>query len=92
MVLPPQLYRSDWRETQAHLSAIFNATPLSCMLYNNPIAYGTDIPPEQMVELRLRHENFHAVKESSGDLRRVTLPSNIWGRKLAGHFRWAWTM
>ena len=40
MVLPPQLYRSDWRETQAHLSAIFNATSLSCMLYNNPVAYG----------------------------------------------------
>ncbi|HET6215420.1 MAG TPA: dihydrodipicolinate synthase family protein [Acidobacteriaceae bacterium] len=72
MVLPPQVYRSDWRETQAHLSAIFQATPLSCMLYNNPIAYGTDIIPEQMVELRARHENFHAVKESSGDIRRIT--------------------
>jgi 1-pyrroline-4-hydroxy-2-carboxylate deaminase len=72
MVLPPQVYRSDWRETQAHLSAIFDATPLSCMLYNNPVAYGTDITPEQMVELRSRHENFHAVKESSGDLRRIT--------------------
>jgi 1-pyrroline-4-hydroxy-2-carboxylate deaminase len=72
MVLPPQIYRSDWRETQAHLSAIFQATPLSSMLYNNPIAYGTDITPEQMIELRARHENFHAVKESSGDLRRIT--------------------
>jgi 1-pyrroline-4-hydroxy-2-carboxylate deaminase len=72
MALPPQIYRSDWRETQAHLDAIFQATPLSCMLYNNPIAYGTDITPEQMVELRARHENFHAVKESSGDIRRIT--------------------
>jgi 4-hydroxy-tetrahydrodipicolinate synthase len=72
MVLPPQIYRSDWRETQAHLDAIFQATPLSCMLYNNPIAYGTDITPEQMIELRARHENFHAVKESSGDIRRIT--------------------
>jgi dihydrodipicolinate synthase/N-acetylneuraminate lyase len=72
MVLPPQVYRSDWRETQAHLGSIFQATPLSCMLYNNPIAYGTDITPEQMIELRARHDNFHAVKESSGDLRRIT--------------------
>ena len=72
MVLPPQVYRSDWRETQAHLDAIFQATPLSCMLYNNPIAYGTDITPEQMIELRVRHGNFHAVKESSGDIRRIT--------------------
>ena len=83
MVLPPQLYRSDWRETQAHLSAIFNATPLTCMLYNNPIAYGTDITPEQMVELRSRHENFHAVKESSGDLRRVTSLRYLAGSSLA---------
>jgi len=72
MVLPPQVYRSDWRETRTHLSAIFQATPLSCMLYNNPIAYGTDITPEQMIELRARHDNFHAVKESSGDIRRIT--------------------
>jgi 1-pyrroline-4-hydroxy-2-carboxylate deaminase len=83
MVLPPQLYRSDWRETQAHLSAIFNATPLSCMLYNNPVAYGTDITPEQMVELRSRHENFHAVKESSGDLRRITSLRYLAGSSLA---------
>ena len=83
MVLPPQLYRSDWRETQAHLSAIFNATPLSCMLYNNPIAYGTDITPEQMVELRSSHENFHAVKESSGDLRRITSLRHLAGSSLA---------
>jgi dihydrodipicolinate synthase/N-acetylneuraminate lyase len=83
MILPPQLYRSDWRETQAHLSAIFNATSLSCMLYNNPVAYGTDITPEQMVELRSGHQNFHAVKESSGDLRRITSLRYLAGSSLA---------
>jgi dihydrodipicolinate synthase/N-acetylneuraminate lyase len=83
MVLPPQLYRSDWRETQAHLSAIFQATPLSCMLYNNPVAYGTDITPEQMVELRAGHENFHAVKESSGDIRRITALKHLAAGSLA---------
>jgi dihydrodipicolinate synthase/N-acetylneuraminate lyase len=72
MVLPPQIYRSDWRETRTHLSAVFHATPLSCMLYNNPVAYGTDITPEQMIELCAGHDNFHAVKESSGDIRRIT--------------------
>jgi len=72
MVLPPYVYRGDWRETEAHLSAVFRATPLSAMLYNNPIAYGTDITPEQIMKLRARHENFHAVKESSGDIRRIT--------------------
>jgi 1-pyrroline-4-hydroxy-2-carboxylate deaminase len=71
MVLPPYVYRGDARETLAHLSAVMDATPLSCMLYNNPIAYGTDVTPEQLGVLA-RHENLQAVKESSGDIRRVT--------------------
>jgi 4-hydroxy-tetrahydrodipicolinate synthase len=71
MVLPPYVYRGDWRETEAHFSAVISATKLSCMLYNNPIAYGTDVTAAQMQELT-RHGNLHAVKESSGDVRRVT--------------------
>ncbi len=82
MVLPPWVYRGDWRETHAHLSAIFQATPLSAMLYNNPIAYGTDILPEQIVELRTQHQNFHAVKESSGDIRRITSLKHLAGQSL----------
>jgi 4-hydroxy-tetrahydrodipicolinate synthase len=72
MVLPPLLYPSDWRETEAHLGAVLSATPLSSMLYNNPIAYGTDVTPEQVLALQQRYPNLHAVKESSGDLRRIT--------------------
>jgi 4-hydroxy-tetrahydrodipicolinate synthase len=71
MVLPPYVYKGDWRETEAHFSAVITATRLSCMLYNNPIAYGTDVTSEQ-VEHLARHANLHAVKESSGDVRRVT--------------------
>jgi 1-pyrroline-4-hydroxy-2-carboxylate deaminase len=72
MVLPPYVYRGDWREMKAHISAIFQATSLSCMLYNNPVAYGTDFVPEQIAELAAEHGNFHAVKESSTDVRRIT--------------------
>jgi 4-hydroxy-tetrahydrodipicolinate synthase len=79
MVLPPYVYRSDWREMKAHIEAVFRATSLSCMLYNNPVAYGTDFLPEQIKELAADHENFEAVKESSTDVRRVT-----WIRELAG--------
>jgi 4-hydroxy-tetrahydrodipicolinate synthase len=83
MVLPPYVYRSDWRETEAHVSAVFRATPLSAMLYNNPVAYGTDISPEQIVQLRREHKNFHAVKESSGSLRRITQLKHLAGDSLA---------
>ncbi|HVZ78749.1 MAG TPA: dihydrodipicolinate synthase family protein, partial [Gemmatimonadaceae bacterium] len=54
-----------------HLEAVMRATPLSCMLYNNPIAYGTDVTVDQL-QLLAAHGNLHAVKESSGDIRRIT--------------------
>ncbi len=72
MVLPPYVYATDWREMQTHVSTVIAATPLSCMLYNNPVAYVTDFLPEQIAELAARHANLHAVKESSADIRRVT--------------------
>src|SRR5947209_5612269 len=72
MVLPPYIYRSDWRETKYHIMEICRATDLSCMLYNNPVAYGTDFLPEHIAELANEIPNLHAVKESSTDVRRVT--------------------
>ncbi len=72
MVLPPYVYVSDFTEMKQHVSAIFGATKLSCMLYNNPVAYVTDFLPSHMAELASEFENFHAVKESSTDVRRVT--------------------
>src|SRR5215216_6084290 len=83
MVLPPYVYRSDWREMKAHIEAVFRATKLSCMLYNNPVAYGTDFLPEQIKELAAEHENFEAVKESSTDVRRVTWIQELTSDRLA---------
>ncbi len=82
MVLPPYVYSSDWREMKAHLVAIFQATKLSCMLYNNPIAYKTDFLPEQVAELCQGHDNLHAIKESSADVRRVTALRALLGDRL----------
>ena len=83
MVLPPYVYSTDWREMKAHVAAIIRATDLSCMLYNNPIAYGTDFLPEQVAELAGEHENLHAVKESSSDVRRVTAIRLLLAERLA---------
>ncbi len=71
MVLPPYVYRPDPRETEAYFSAVLSSTPLPCMLYNNPVAYGTDVSPEQLAGLAAEHPNLQAVKESSGDVRRI---------------------
>jgi 1-pyrroline-4-hydroxy-2-carboxylate deaminase len=83
MVLPPYVYRGDWREMKAHVAAIFKATPLTCMLYNNPVAYGTDFTPAQIEELAQDHANLAAVKESSTDVRRVTAIRALLGGRLS---------
>lgn len=71
MVLPPYVYVGDWREMKAHVATVLNATELSCMLYNNPIAYKVDFIPVQVKELLDEHCNLHAIKESSADVRRI---------------------
>jgi 4-hydroxy-tetrahydrodipicolinate synthase len=52
------------------------------MLYNNPIAYGTDLSAADVAVLADRHSNVHAVKESSGDARRVTALHALLGDRL----------
>jgi len=83
MVLPPYVHKGDWREMRFHVSEIIKATPLSCMLYNNPIAYGTDFLPVQIAELAKEHSNLNAIKESSGDARRITAVKALLGDRLA---------
>lgn len=82
MVLPPYVYRGSWREMKTHVAAILRATPLPCMLYNNPIAYGTDFLPEQIHELAAEYENLQAVKESSADVRRISAIRTLLDRRL----------
>jgi dihydrodipicolinate synthase/N-acetylneuraminate lyase len=83
MILPPYVYKGDWRETKAHIAAILEATPLPGLLYNNPVAYGTDFLPEQVAELAREFSNLAAVKESSTDVRRVTAIRALIGDRLA---------
>jgi dihydrodipicolinate synthase/N-acetylneuraminate lyase len=83
MVLPPYVYSTDEREMHAHVSAVIAATGLPCMLYNNPPAYRTDFTPPQIARLAERHANLAAVKESSGDVRRITALRALAGDRLA---------
>jgi 1-pyrroline-4-hydroxy-2-carboxylate deaminase len=82
MVLPPYVYVGDWREMKTHVVAILRATGLSSMLYNNPVAYGTDFLPEQVAELLASEPTLHAIKESSADVRRVAALRAICGDRL----------
>lgn len=71
MLLPPMRYPSDHRETMTYLNEVAAATSLPVMLYNNPLAYGIDISPRDVVRLA-DNPKFQAVKESSADTRRVS--------------------
>ena len=83
MVLPPYVHKGPWEEMKAHYEAVFRATDLPCMLYNNPIAYGVDVLPEQMADLVERHDNLVAMKDSGGDHRRITANHALMGDRLA---------
>ena len=71
MLLPPMSYKGDARETAAHFRTVAKATGLPIMIYNNPISYANDITPRMFAELA-DVQNFVALKESSGDTRRIT--------------------
>ena len=82
MILPPYVYRGDWREMKHHIGSVLGASSLSSMLYNNPVAYGTDFEPAHIAELAAEYEHLHAVKESSTDVRRVTAIRAVSGDRL----------
>ena len=69
MVLPPMRYASDNRETLDYFRTIGQSSEVPIMLYNNPIAYGTDISPRDFASLA-DVPAFEAIKESAADTRR----------------------
>ncbi|WP_300616199.1 dihydrodipicolinate synthase family protein [Dokdonella sp.] len=71
MVLPPYVYSSDRHEMGAYMRAVIGATDLPVLFYNNPIAYRTDFTPDQIAAIADEFPNVQAVKESSGDIRRL---------------------
>lgn len=82
MVLPAMIYKADPRETTAHYRTVAKATGLPIIVYNNPLAYYVDITPTMFAELA-DVKNFVAIKESSGDVRRITDLINTVGDRYA---------
>lgn len=78
MVLPAMVYKSDTREAIAHFRAVATASDLPIMIYNNPVSYGVDVPPEAFADIA-DEPKFVAIKESSEDVRRITDLKNVCG-------------
>jgi 4-hydroxy-tetrahydrodipicolinate synthase len=82
MVLPAMRYLATPRETMAHFRTVARASDLDIMVYNNPLAYGIDVTPPMFAELA-DEAKFVAVKESSGDVRRISDIVNLIGDRYA---------
>ncbi len=82
MLMPAMLYKGDPDETLAHFRTVAKSTGLPIMIYNNPISYANDITPELFAKLA-DQKNFVALKESSGDVRRITDLHNTVGDRYA---------
>ena len=82
MLMPPMLYRAAPDETMTFFRTVAKSTGLPIMIYNNPISYANDITPEMFAQLA-DQPNFVALKESSGDVRRITDLHNVIGGRYA---------
>jgi len=71
MCLPPLGYRADLDELIAYYGAVAEGAGVPVMLYNNPEASGVDLRAEQIVAIADRVPGIVAVKECSGDVRRI---------------------
>ena len=71
MVMPSVIYVADAREAMANVRAMAAGAQRPLMVYNNPVAYRVDLKPEHMLELA-DCEWIAAIKESTGDIRRIT--------------------
>src|SRR6185503_7183082 len=71
MLLPPLGYRGDEREIVAFYRTVAEASGLPLMVYNNPEASGTDMSPALIARIAAEVAEVAAVKECSGDARRI---------------------
>ena len=69
LCLPPTMYRANRREVVAHFTEVA-AVGLPVMVYNNPFDTKVDLTPDLLAEIAAI-DNVVAVKEFSGDVRRV---------------------
>jgi dihydrodipicolinate synthase/N-acetylneuraminate lyase len=71
MCLPPLNYAGTVDEVVAFYAAVADAGGLPIMAYNNPGASGIDLTPPVLAEVGAAVDGVVAVKECSGDARRI---------------------
>ncbi len=82
MCLPPVLYDATERELHAFYAEVCARTELPVMIYNNPEAARSDLPPETIARLVDKQDRIVSVKECSGDARRIAHLIELCGDRL----------
>jgi dihydrodipicolinate synthase/N-acetylneuraminate lyase len=77
MTLPPLLYRADRRELIEFFGAVARGADLPLLVYNNPESSGSDMPPELLAAIVAEVPTIAAIKETSGDARRIAHLINL---------------
>jgi dihydrodipicolinate synthase/N-acetylneuraminate lyase len=77
MTLPPLLYKADQRELIEFFGTVARAADLPLLVYNNPEGSGSDLHPERLAEITQEVSSIVAVKETSGDARRIAHLVNL---------------
>ncbi|MBC7234092.1 MAG: 4-hydroxy-tetrahydrodipicolinate synthase [Chloroflexi bacterium] len=81
MIVPPYYCHPTEREIYGHYQAVAGSIRIPIMLYNNPWTSGVDMQPALIARLA-EIENIAYIKESSGDMRRVSEIMRLCGDKM----------
>jgi len=87
LVIPPWYRSPDADELVHHYTRIGEASTIPVMLYNNPSTSRVDITPE-ILERLLAVPHIEAVKETSGDIRRIAEIRRLTNDRLAVFCGW----
>ena len=68
LVVAPYYNKPSQEGMLAHFGAIADATSLPLVIYNIPGRTGVNINSDTLIELATRHDNVHAVKDSTGSV------------------------
>ncbi len=72
LVVAPYYNKPSQDGMLAHFGAIADATSLPLLIYNIPGRTGVNINSDTLIELAKRHDNVHAVKDSTGNVEQAS--------------------
>jgi 4-hydroxy-tetrahydrodipicolinate synthase len=87
LLLPPWYYTPSQDELVVHFRTVAESVGIPLMIYNNPSSSKVDIAPETVARMAAT-PNIRYVKESTGDIRRITAIRDLTGDRVTVFCGW----